>query len=285
MVLQNATGDAAFPGIGGPPDESNPIESPGPRPWFESPTRMCHLKAMGHAPKAAVALAPLVLAFVTACSGSTGQAPARHASQKDTSASASAGQVSPPEGEPVPIPPRLPCDERDLVGCTNGCSEQQVEDCVTLASMYMKGEVVSVDHDRAIGLFRDACDHGSARGCLRLGDVYHAGVLHDDAEEAAYYRKACDAGANLGCVSAGKAYLDGKGVSADPEVAALLFNKVCDRGNASGCFELARLYERGEGVKKNPTRALELFMKSCNLGLDQGCLVAGRDEAMAPPRN
>jgi TPR repeat protein len=86
-------------------------------------------------------------------------------------------------------------------------------------------------------------------------------------------------------VSAGKAYLDGKGVSADPEVAALLFNKVCDRGNASGCFELARLYERGEGVKKNPTRALELFMKSCNLGLDQGCLVAGRDEAMAPPRN
>jgi hypothetical protein len=246
---------------------------------------MGHVIKAAAALKAASALAPLTFALLTACSGSTGQAPARSTPQKDANATAASDVVSPPDAAPIPIPPRLPCDERDVVGCTNGCSERQVEDCVTLASMYMKGEVVSVDHDRAIGLFRDACDHGSARGCLRLGDVYHAGVLHDEAEEASYYRKACDAGANLGCVSAGKAYLDGKGVTADAEVAALLFNKVCDRGNASGCFELARLYERGEGVKKNPTRALELFMKSCNLGLDQGCLVAGGAEAVAPPRN
>lgn len=241
---------------------------------------------MGHASRRLPAAALLLLLLLlAACSGSAGQAPARHAPPKDANAQASSGVVSPPDGAPIPIPPRMPCDERDLVGCTNGCSDQQVEDCVTLASMYMKGEVVSVDHARAIGLFRDACDHGSARGCLRLGDVYHAGVLHDDAEEAAYYRKACDAGANLGCVSAGKAFLEGKGVSADAEAAARLFAKVCDRGNASGCFELARLYDRGEGVTKNPARAFELFMKSCNLGLDQGCLVASRTEEVVPPRN
>ncbi|MCK6589490.1 MAG: sel1 repeat family protein [Polyangiaceae bacterium] len=239
---------------------------------------------MGHISWTVAALLPLTI-LLAACSGSAGQAPPRHVPQNDTNAQVSAGMVSPPEEAPIPIPPRLPCDERDLVGCTNGCSDQQVEDCVTLASMYMKGEVVSVDHERAIGLFRDACDHGSARGCLRLGDVYHAGVLHNDVEEASYYRKACEAGANLGCVSAGMAYLEGKGVSADAAVAATLFNKVCDRGNASGCFELARLYERGEGVKKNPVRALELFMKSCNLGLDQGCLVASRTEEVVPPRN
>lgn len=241
---------------------------------------------MGDALKATSTLASLMILLAAGCSSGPGQAPPRHGAGVDPgSPTASADVVSPPDGAPIPIPPRLPCDERDVVGCTNGCSEQQVEDCVTLASMYMKGEVVSVDHPRAIELFRDACDHGSARGCLRLGDVYHAGVLHDDAEEASYYRKACDAGANLGCVSAGKAYLDGKGVSADAEVAALLFSKVCDRGNASGCFELARLYERGEGVKKNAARAFELFMKSCNLGLDQGCLVASRTEEVVPPRN
>jgi uncharacterized protein len=204
-------------------------------------------------------------------------------------------RAPPPEPAPAPVDPmqlpkgalpfRLPCEERDLQGCTNGCSDHQIEDCVTLASMYLAGEVVTTDQDRAISLFRDACDQGSARGCMRLGDVYHAGLLHDDAAEAACYRKACDAGANLGCVTAGKAYLDGKGVTADAELAALLFTKVCQRGNAAGCFELAQLYERGEGVKKNPSRAFELFLKSCNLGLDQGCLIAGHTEEVVPPRN
>src|SRR5262245_5402606 len=75
------------------------------------------------------------------------------------------------------IPFRLPCEETDLVGCTNACTDGVREDCVTLGSMYMRGEIVSVDHDRAIDLFRGACTDGSARGCIRLADVYHAGIL------------------------------------------------------------------------------------------------------------
>lgn len=225
--------------------------------------------------------AAVALAGAAGCGGSSMNAPR---GQGVAAAHPDAAAATPAAGSqgPPATPFRLPCGDKDLVGCTNGCSEKITEDCVTLASMYMTGEVVSADHDRAIGLLKAACEENSARGCMRLGDAYHAGILTGEAEEVASYRKACEAGANLGCVTAGQAYLAGKGGEADPKLAALLFTKVCDRGNAKGCFELALLLERGEGVKKDVPRSFELFSKACNLGLDEGCLAASRTD---PPRN
>lgn len=198
-----------------------------------------------------------------------------------------AAAATPAEGpkEPAPLPFRMPCGDKDLVGCTNGCNDKQTEDCVTLASMLLSGEVVSIDKERAIPLLRAACDESSARGCMRLGDIYRSGVLQGPAEETACYRKACDGGANNGCIEAGKAYLSGRGVEADAKISAALFLKVCDRGNALGCFELGRLYEIGEGVKKDSERSFKLYTKACHLGLDQGCIAASRTEEVIPPRN
>ncbi len=187
---------------------------------------------------------------------------------------------------PAPLPPKIvpPCAEDDLVGCTHGCGDGRREDCVTLGSMYMSGERVTVDHERALELYRGACNEGSARGCMRLADAHRDGLLSDEVEETSLYRRACDAGANLGCVAAGRAFLAGRGVSKDPVYAARLFAKVCERGNAHGCFELGRLYDAGEGVLRDPSRAFELFSKACKLGQDEGCLYASRTEEVLPPR-
>lgn len=179
----------------------------------------------------------------------------------------------------------MPCADDDLLGCTNGCNDKHVEDCVTLGSIYLAGELVSIDQDRALGMFRAACTEGSARGCIRLGDAYHRGLLHGEVEELDCYKRACDAGANQGCVAAGRAYLSGRGAAADPVFAASLFSKVCDRGNAPACFELAQLYQAGVGVKKDAARSFELFHKACKLGLDEGCLVASKTEETLPPRD
>jgi uncharacterized protein len=188
--------------------------------------------------------------------------------------------------EPAPaLPFHLPCADDDLIGCTYGCSDKHTEDCVTLGSMYLTGVKVSIDLERAIGLFRAACNEGSARGCMRLGDAYHRGLLQGDAEEVDCYRRACDAGANLGCVSAAKAYLSGRGAAADPVFAATLFGRACARGNAPACFELARLHDAGLGVKSDPAKSLELFQKACRLGLDEGCLAASRTEPTWSPRD
>jgi uncharacterized protein len=190
-----------------------------------------------------------------------------------------------PAEAPVPVLLDLPCSDTDLAGCTRGCEKQHQEDCVTLGSMYLAGAGVAVDQERAIALFRAACEETSARGCIRLADVYHAGILKGDAEETALYRRACEGGANLGCVAAGKAHLEGRGVTADPATAARLFDKVCQRGNGPGCFELGRLYEQGDGVSRDAQRAFNLFAKACKLGYDEGCLYASRTEEVLPPRN
>jgi uncharacterized protein len=192
--------------------------------------------------------------------------------------------AAPPPAPAPALPFHLPCADDDLIGCTNGCSDKYTEDCVTLGSMYLTGAQVSMDPPRAVSLFRAACDEGSARGCMRLGDAYHRGLLQGDEQEVDCYRRACDAGANLGCVSAGRAYLSGRGAAADPVLAATLFGRVCERGNAPACFELARLYDAGVGVKKDPSKSFELFQKACRLGLDEGCLAASRTETTASPR-
>ncbi|MEJ7729840.1 MAG: tetratricopeptide repeat protein [Polyangiaceae bacterium] len=192
------------------------------------------------------------------------------------------------------LPFRLPCSDDDFEGCRKGCEEKQVEDCVTLGAMFMPGghavdkatgAPVAPDPTRALEMYRAACEEGSARGCMRLADAHHQGMLADPAEETRLYRRACEAGANGGCVAAGRAFLDGRGVDVDAVQAADLFGRVCLRGNAPACVELGRLYESGEGVKADKDRAFQLFSKACKLGHDEGCLYASRTEEVLPPRN
>ncbi len=156
---------------------------------------------------------------------------------------------------------------------------------MTLAGMYLQGELVSIDTERAGGLLRAACAERSARGCLRLADAVRDERLEGDVqEETAAYRDACDAGANLGCLAAGRAFLEGRGVAADAARAASLFRKVCDLGNAPACVELGRLHTEGSGVTRDAARARDLFTKACKLGLDEGCLLASRTGEVLSPR-
>ncbi|WP_437643562.1 tetratricopeptide repeat protein [Sorangium sp. So ce362] len=232
------------------------------------------------------------------CGGAATTTP-RHAAGPLRPATAATPPAAAP-AEAAPPPFRLPCERDDLVGCTNGCADRQIEDCVTLGSMYLGGAIVSVDVGRAMGLFKAACAEGSARGCLRLGDAYHDRLAPPDradgasgadaadvADEAALYwhARACHAGANLGCLAAGRAYLHGQGASADAGRAAALFQRVCERGNAPACVELGHLHAQGEGVKRDGPKAVELFTKACKLGLDEGCLLASRSGDVLPPRD
>ncbi|APR87663.1 tetratricopeptide repeat family protein [Minicystis rosea] len=206
---------------------------------------------------------------------------------------ASATATAAPVEAPSPPPLRLPCASDDLVGCIRGCDEHVTEDCVILGVMYLNGAVVTIDAERGVTLFRSACADGSARGCLKLGDAHHAGLVpvppgrkvDVHAEEVSFYLRACDGGANLGCLAAGRAYVDGHGGPKDPAAAAQLFERICSRGNAAACFELGRLFQRGEGVASKPERAIELFRRACQLGLDEGCFrVEKRGEEHFPRR-
>lgn len=239
-------------------------------------------------PAAWLALTFGASAALAGCAPAAATSPALRAAPPAVAAAPSA----PPKQGVLPF--RLPCADDDFEGCQKGCDDKVVEDCVTLAAMFMPsgravdkatGAPVAPNPPRALELYRNACEIGSARGCMRLADAHHEGMLDDKAEETRLYRRACESGANGGCVAAGRAFLDGRGVDADAVQAADLFGRVCLRGNAPACFELARLYESGEGVKADKDRAFQLFTKACKLGHDQGCLYAGRTEEVLPPRN
>ncbi len=228
-------------------------------------------------------LGVLLLAPLLGCSGG-----ARATSVRSTltpGAAPSRADATPGPPTPAALPFHLPCASDDVVGCTRGCDDHHVEDCVTLGGIQLAAARSSSDTDHAVGHFRAACDDGNARGCLKLGDAYHAGVISGATGEADAYRRACDAGANLGCVAAAGVYLAGKGVGADPAYAAALLARVCDRGNAQACFELARLHRSGEGVKADDARAADLFEKACKLGLDEGCLAASHSGDVLSPRD
>lgn len=230
----------------------------------------------------------VLLASLSGCSGGAlpvRAPPAAPSSGPAAAAAAAAAAATPEPPARAPLPFHLPCAEDDLAGCTAGCDDHYVEDCVTVGAITLAKATVSSDSERAVSLFRAACNEGSARGCLKLGDAYHAGVLAGDAEEVEAYRRACDAGANLGCVAAAGAYLTGKGTPADPAHAATLLARVCDRGNARACFELGRLYKAGEGVKASGKRAGDLFDKACKLGLDEGCFAANSSGDALSPRD
>jgi TPR repeat protein len=230
----------------------------------------------------AIGLGVLLVAPTLGCGGGALPGPIGPA----TPPAGVAGAVPPGEAEtPAPLPFHLPCAADDVAGCTAGCADHHVEDCVTLGVIQLAAAASSSDTEHAVSLFRAACEEGNARGCLKLGDAYHAGVLVGDADEADAYRRACDAGANLGCVAAAGVYLAGTGVGKDPARAATLLGRVCDRGNARACFELARLFKAGEGVKLDPARAADLFEKACKLGLDEGCLAASHSGDVLSPRD
>jgi hypothetical protein len=229
---------------------------------------------------------PITLAIVQVgagllgCSGAPAPPPPVPAIEANVAGAASAAPTAPPVAA---LPFHMPCAADDVTGCTHACDDGFVEDCVTLGAMYLDGAGVTVDRERAVGLFQTACGKDSARGCMRLADAYHAGIAgavtgkspsEAHVEENALYRRACEGGANLGCVVAGRALVAGHGVDRDPAQAAVLFGRVCDRGNAEACLELGKLVRSGEGAKKSPERAVALFHKACGLGLAEACLHA-----------
>ncbi len=86
---------------------------------------------------------------------------------------------------------RTACDGGDLVACD------------VLGLMYLAGDGVFQDLERAIALFGRACDGGEPAGCNHLGLMYHtgAGVAADMAAAINLYRRACELGEPTACTN------------------------------------------------------------------------------------
>ena len=111
---------------------------------------------------------------------------------------------------------------------------------------YEQGEAFynNKEYDKAVELYKKACDGGKMSGCFNLGIMYASGngVEKDFKKAAELLKKACDGGEMFGCSNLGFMYAHGNGVEKDFKKAAELYKKACDGGNMHGCRSLDIIY-------------------------------------------
>ena len=145
------------------------------------------------------------------------------------------------------------------------------------------------NYDRALMLYRKACNAEIGNGCYRAADMHHYGQgyitedkkksrpLYHKAIEA--YKKACENGNLQSCIDEGDMY--GKtfltGIENEAR-AKSLYLKACNGGYMAGCVSLGWYYKLQSNYKtpasvrrSQDIQAAVLFKKACNADEMRGC--------------
>ena len=174
------------------------------------------------------------------------------------------------------------CEEQRFHACktyfdllNTGCGTGDLRACHNLGrelSGLEGSRKVPPDHERAVRVFRKACDGGLLPSCNSLAALaMQGGSGIDKAQAEAAFRKSCDAEDYTGCVNLAVMYLRGDGVARDPAQAASLNQRACDGGMGIACAQLAYAYQRGEGVAADAERAASLRLLACQRGYAPAC--------------
>ena len=137
----------------------------------------------------------------------------------------------------------------------------------------VKATYDSGDEQTAAKIWQKACEAGEARGCARLGFLYHSGkgVKQDDTKASKFYEKACNADELSGCDSLASLHQN----SGEHAEAAAIFERACEKGFGLSCYNLAQIYEAGSGVAADEIKALDLYVKACERGYAVVCYYLG----------
>lgn len=165
------------------------------------------------------------------------------------------------------------CDPQNAEECKAQCDKGHAGSCGALGAMLATGRGAERDAAKAAEVLKKACDGGDAPGCVRLGMLT---ADKDAAAAAKLFEKGCNDGEAAGCGQLGKAYLAGKGVSADPAKAAQLLDQGCDGGDIQGCAAAGPLYAEGKGVQADLAKALQYYRRACDGGDAPSCGAVGQ---------
>jgi TPR repeat protein/serine/threonine protein kinase len=155
----------------------------------------------------------------------------------------------------------------------DACNKGSARGCVLEGYLNEHGEGIAVDPVKAFALYNQGCNGGDALGCSNLAVAYEhgRGTPVNLAQAFTLYRKGCDGGVAHACSNLGRMFQSGRGVAQDYGQAFAFYTKGCDGGGAQGCSDLGYLYESGHGVGQDQARAAELYRKGCDGGALLGC--------------
>jgi len=118
-----------------------------------------------------------------------------------------------------------------------------------------------------------ACTENDYASCFISGlvSMFAVGTPADAPAAIASWKNACEGDWARACGFLGEAYLLGKNIDTNPELAAGYLNKACSLGYQSACVTLALMYQRGHGVPQDDPTAEDLLQTACDSGWKSAC--------------
>ena len=135
---------------------------------------------------------------------------------------------------------------------------------VDLALLYLFGEGVEQDTEKAMSLIRDAADKGNRYGELWMGICYRDsyGVENDYDEAFRWFMSSAQKGNISAMGMLGEAYKYGQGTEQDLDKAIYYYEQGAAGGDALSQCKLGQQYLVGDGVELNWEKSFDLLKQS-----------------------
>lgn len=156
------------------------------------------------------------------------------------------------------------------------CKDGNSTACFRLGGQFKAGYGREKNEERAIELYREACDQASAAACSALAKLYlDKGAPHGWTEVIALSTKACEERDPQACTDLGFLYASGTGVTRDDAASMPWFRRACELGDPQGCYNVGLMLQQGRGVEQSTAAALAAYQEACDGGSAQACTNAG----------
>jgi TPR repeat protein/Tfp pilus assembly protein PilN len=174
------------------------------------------------------------------------------------------------------------CPTGNKVACAIGkkCRNGDAKSCLTLATMYHKGEGVTKKPSVAIILYRRSCIGKEAAACYALGQMYEKGhgTKRNAQKALSLFKQACQANHGTACEQLGRTFEQGIDGKVDITQAQSFYKTACDKQKPFSCYRLGRIYSIGKEVPRNPREAADYYQKACDQNHSYGCFWLGVDQ-------
>lgn len=147
------------------------------------------------------------------------------------------------------------------------CNSNNAQSCSILSNLYINGDSVRQDYNKAKLYSEKACELDDGLGCGLLGWLYYQGKGTEQffSQAKFYFERACNLNSGLGCSNLGNLYRKGLYVNQDFPLAKQFYEKGCLLNHGMGCAGLGILYSKGQGIKKDFSLAKAYYEKACKL--------------------
>lgn len=163
-------------------------------------------------------------------------------------------------------------DKKEETAASGGSETVQQTDADVASKLLEEGveEYIDNNYEKAVELWHQAADLGSADACFNLGVCYSNGYGTDISMKKAFgfYERAAEAGNKDAKFSVALCYLVGKGVYKSYDAAVSIFRELALDGYADAQYYMGVCYENGYGVPVSYEDAMEWYLSAESNGAE-----------------